>query len=170
MMEEGPAGDSGDARPREIRTAPIVVAVVVVTEWIQSHLSLYRWAVAVASRNGGRLRAENRLRRRSRGPAQDEEILVAGAPDAAMVYVGSWLGILAVLTLLVPRLTTSSATTVAGSGLVIVIASSRFIDLVSYQVGLLLDPRQRHLRGAERSLVLLSLNLVELTLIGTIWF
>ncbi len=49
------------------------------------------------------------------------------------------------------------------------LATLRYVDLICYQVGILLDPRQRRLRGVERSLVLLTLNLVELTLIGMIW-
>jgi hypothetical protein len=155
--------------PREIGAPPIVVRVVVVTEWVQSHLSLYGPVLACVSRDRRSIRALRRLRSRPRGPTGRQEILVASGPDAAAVYVGTWLCALLVLTAFAPRIGAAGALTVALGVVCLAIATVRFLDLVSYQVGILLDPRQRRLRGPERSLVLLTLNLVELTLIETIW-
>lgn len=155
--------------PREIGAPPIVVRVVLVTEWVQAHLSLYGPVLTRVSREGRSIRALQRLRSRPRGPDGRQAILIARAPDAAAIYVGTWLCALIVLAAFTPRLRTPAAPTVALGVLCLAIATVRFLDLVSYQVGILLDPRQRRLRGPERSLVLLTLNLVELTLIETIW-
>jgi hypothetical protein len=96
-------------------------------------------------------------------------MLVAGSPDAAAVYVGGWLVFLVVLLLVTPRLSAGDAAEVVGSALVLALATVRYLDLTTYQLGILLDPRQRRLRGPERSLVLLALNVIEVTLIGGIW-
>jgi hypothetical protein len=91
---------------------------------------------------------------------------VAGKRDAASIYVGIWLCVLILLLVFTPRLSADQWWSALLSVLILIAATARYLDLTTYQRGILLDPRQRRLQGAERSLVLLALNLVEVTLIG----
>jgi hypothetical protein len=168
-MDQAGIPEGQEQPPRQIGAAPIVVAVVAATEWIQAHLSLYGWALELTDPERGPLRGEDRLRTRPHGSGSDAKVLVAGSPDAAAVYVGLWITLLAALTASVPRLQANEALALTFSGFCVTVSGARFVDLFSYQAGILIDPRQRQLRGAERSLILLTLNVVELTLIGTIW-
>jgi hypothetical protein len=164
-----PSTSDPDPSPAVVSAAPIVVALVIATDWVASHLSLYRLALRLTARDRGRLRLADRLRTRPREAQGRTTVLVAGAPDAAALYIAAWLTVLALMAAFVPRLEPDRAVPVAFAVLCVTVAAWRFLDLVSYQAGILLDPRQRLLRGPERSLALLALNLIELTLVSTIW-
>jgi hypothetical protein len=77
-------------------------------------------------------------------------------PTAAEWYVLTWLAVLAA------ALTVARTTALGGA--VFGIACFRFFDLTVYQASIVLDRSQRLLSSYPRTVVLTSLNLVELTL------
>jgi hypothetical protein len=169
MSTEPDAVKSGCSARVKIEAPPIVVAIVAATEWVQATVSAYKRVLSWVERRQPSLHGPKWLRQ-TRPVGSDGAVLVAGSPDAAVVYVGGWLVLLLVLVLLSPRLSAGDAADVVGGACALAFATVRYLDLTTYQLGILLDPRQRKLRGPERSLVLLALNLTEVTMIGGIWF
>ena len=143
------------------------MGIVAATEYVQK-LSLYRLALKYVEYRQQPVGRRSVLRR-TQPRGDDHQVLVAGRRDAASVYVGTWLCLLLILLAFTPRVSAGQWGLAVLSVLVLAAATARYLDLTTYQIGILLDPRQRRLQGAERSLVLLALNLVEVTLIGGIW-
>jgi hypothetical protein len=78
----------------------------------------------------------------------------------AEVYVAGWLALLTAIFVLSPE--------TPGSGwqyVIVAICSYRYVDLLTYYVGILLDRSANSLQSYMRSLVLLALNVGELVLI-----
>ena len=80
----------------------------------------------------------------------------------AWYYVGVWLVMLIVMLVFLPRWG-------GWELLFMLIPLVRLLDLLRWYADLLLDRAHNNLASGERSLLLVFLNLIEITLIGAIW-
>ncbi len=148
----------------DIRANVLVVLAVKLTTFC-GRFSPYRLLTRVFA---GRKRSARWTRMLTAHPIAGRRLVAHDRIDVASIYVALWLAVLLGMLLVVPAWNGASAAGRVVSVLGIVLAVTRFVDLVTYQVGILLDPRQRMLWSPARNLVLLGVNLVEITLASAV--
>lgn len=146
-------------RDDDTRAVAGVVLIVKLTAFF-GRLSPYRLLARVLT---GRERSARWKRFLTVGPVGGRRLVANDQVDVASVYVLLWLAVLVVMFAVAPAWAGASAMGRVLSALAVGLAVSRYVDLVAYQLGILLDPRQRKLWSPTRSLVLLAVNVAEIT-------
>jgi hypothetical protein len=144
----------------EVRAPAIVVLIVRLTATI-GRLSPYRPLYEALNRRE-RSRLGNALL--ADRPRNGIHLLADDAIDVAAVYVVSTLTLLLAAFLAAPAWADASSLGRIVAASAVALATWRYVDIVAYHAGILLDPRQDLLRSPARSLVLLVFNVCELTL------
>jgi hypothetical protein len=113
---------------------------------------------------GGRKRSSLASKLLGDRPKNGAHLVADDAVDVAALYVVLSVALLLLGLLVAPAWSGASGFGRGVSALALGVAAWRYLDIVAYQAGILLDPRQDLLRSPSRSLVLLVFNICELTL------
>ncbi|RZS32280.1 hypothetical protein EV193_113124 [Herbihabitans rhizosphaerae] len=149
---------------RDIEAHAPLVLVVKITTFI-GRISPFRLLTKIL---GARERFPFWRRFLTTHPIAGRRLVVDSRVDNAALYVLLWLAVLVVLFMATPAWSGASVAGRIVCVLALLLAVWRYVDVMAYQIGILLDPRQRVLQSAPRSLIVLSLNIVELTLVAAI--